>query len=157
MLYSGSSCGVAAPAAAVDNAGFAVGICAAGVGDGDGVGVGDGYGADAGSFLEIASLPLLLAKGGGTGLLLPLNLPGYGAEFLPYTYMKNKRAYTRAHTHTHTLTHTYTHIHTHTHTHTHTHAHAHTHFCKSLAARDIHSLLPISANLWQLLTAPPLP
>jgi hypothetical protein len=78
----------------------------------------------------------LLAKGGGTGLLLPLNLPGYGAEFLPYTYMKNKRAYTRAHTHTHlhTLTHTYTRIHIHTHTHMHTRTH-------------------ISVNLWQLATS----
>ncbi len=65
MLYSGSSCGVAAAAAAVDNAGSADGIRAAGVvvGDDDGVGVGDGYGAGAGAILAIASLPLCLVNG----------------------------------------------------------------------------------------------
>ena len=64
-LYSGSSCGVAADATAVDNAGSVVGICAVGVGvgDGDGVGVGDGAGDGDGAILAIASLPLLLGNG----------------------------------------------------------------------------------------------
>jgi len=77
-LYNGSSCGVAAAAAAVDNAGFAVGICAVGVGvgvgDGDDDGVGDGVGASASASLAIISKPLLLRRVGGTGLLLPLKL-----------------------------------------------------------------------------------
>ena len=94
----------AAAAAAVDDAGSVFGVCAAGVdvgvGDGDDVGVGDGASAGAGDILAIASLPLLLDRGGGTGLLLPLKLPGSGAEFLPHTYMKKTRIL--AHTHTHT-------------------------------------------------------
>ena len=80
---------VAAAGAAVDDAGSAGDVCAAGfgvgVGDGDDVAVGDGDGASAEDILAIDSLPLLLGKGGGTGLLLPLNLPGSRVELLPHT------------------------------------------------------------------------
>ena len=75
---SGSSCGdggVGVDVVVVEDAGFAAGACAAGV----------GVDARAGASLAIASLPLLLGRVGGTGLLLPLNLPGFGAELLPNT------------------------------------------------------------------------
>ncbi len=108
MIYIGSACGVGVVtfvvAVVIDDAGFAVGACAGGVGVDGGPGDGD--------ILAIASLPLLLGRGGGTGLLLPLNLPGFGAELLPYTYMvKKRRAYTRIPTHKHTRTRAHTHIH----------------------------------------------
>jgi hypothetical protein len=80
-LCSGFSDGLGGGVVAID-------VVDAGADDDDGAAfVGFGYGAshDVGVVLAIASLSLLMGREGGTGLMLALELTGFGLDLLPHT------------------------------------------------------------------------